>query len=238
MKEKICFILNGKQVFMDECLVEDEIPVFFTCIDEDNKYYIALCADMDELRYCVVQVSVVQLHNMLRGKISMREIFIIQRNFWEVIPTDGKTENDMVEYKGIEQINQEDLPDEGARFQLYSLEVRKYADKIGRELIKGFFESFPVRTNDALQGVAEGKEFHVSIRLKDVISARVEVYGEYKRVECTAKWKEPELQAAKYGKEEDWGQISEQSAVAVEYLGEEKILVGAAADTASLLFAA
>ena len=123
MDRNLCFILNGISVYNDFCLIRDDIPIFFTCKDECEKYYVALCVDMDLPRYNVVKVTIIELNNMLQGIISMRKIFTLQHEYWEVTPIDEKIENDKVIIKSMTDMKLEDLPDEGAYFELFSEEL-------------------------------------------------------------------------------------------------------------------
>ena len=133
--KNIDFILNGIPVYNDFCLVHDEIPIFFTCKDNENNFYLALCIDMDLPRYNVVQITIEQLHNMLNGIISMKEIFTIQKTYWEVTSINENVENDIVKFKSINEINEKDLPNDDAYFELYSAELKKYDEKIYSHLV-------------------------------------------------------------------------------------------------------
>lgn len=133
---------------MDMCLVEGEIPIFFTCTDTENNYYVALCTDMYLSGYCVVKTVITQLRDMLYGRVLMRNLFIQQKFFWQVISKDGKAVNDIVTYKPIDQLDPEDLPLENAFFQLYSEELSEYADLINKKVLEGCFDSFPVITKE------------------------------------------------------------------------------------------
>ena len=149
MEKDMCFILNKKPIYNDFCLVRDDIPIFFTCIDDKERYYVAICVDMDLPKYNVVKVTLRQLSDMLQGNISMRDIFKFQHNYWEVLPTDGEIEHDKVMVKKIDEIDDEDLPDENAYFKLYSDSLVTYASKIKAK-------------------VMEGKYSHISVDLKEI----------------------------------------------------------------------
>ena len=139
MKRNLSFILNNMPIYNDCCLVEDDIPIFFTCIDDNNSYYLALCVDMDLPKYNVVAITQVQLHNMLNGILSMREIFIMQNEYWEVTPIDDKIENDIVVIKQMCDINCDELPNEGVYFELFNKDLQEYARKISLKLINKEF---------------------------------------------------------------------------------------------------
>lgn len=144
MEKNLCFILNEKKIYMDMCLIEDEIPIFFSCTDTENNYYVALCTDMDLPSYCVVKTEITQLRNMLYGKIPMRDIFIGQKAYWQVVSTDGNAVNDIVTHKSIDELDSGDLPLENSYFSLFSEELQEYADLIRKKVLEGCFDSFPL----------------------------------------------------------------------------------------------
>lgn len=187
---------------MDMCLVEDEIPIFFSCTDSEGNYYVALCTDMDVPSYCVVKIVLTQLRDMLCGKISMRAIFTEQQFFWHVISRDGKAENDIVSYKPTGELELEDLPLENAFFRLFSEELQEYADLINRKVLEGHFDSFPMITNEALKDINDGKEINAQVKY-NTISVSAAVYKEELQVECVVKVKAAGNHKIEYQKEEN-----------------------------------
>lgn len=202
MEKNLCFILDKKEIYMDMCLLEDEIPIFFSCIDMENNYYVALCTDMDSLCYCVVKTAITQLRDMLYGKISMRDIIIKQKFFWQVVSKDGKVENDIVTYKTMEEYDQEDLPVEQAFFCLYSEELQKYADLIKQKVVEGCFDSFPGLTNEDLKDINDGKEIYAQVGYDTIFSSAV-VYSKAIDMECVIKTNSTMSSKIEYGKEEN-----------------------------------
>lgn len=202
MGKNLCFILNEKKIYMDMCLIEDEIPIFFSCTDTEDNYYIALCTDMDSPVYCVVEVAIAQLRDMLYGKIPMRNIFTGQKYYWEVISIDGKAENDIVEYKPVNEFPSEDLPLEDSCFCLFSEELQIYADSINKKILEGCFDSFPMLTNEALRDVNDGNEIHALVEFGGIF-ASVEAYSKAISLEYTASVKTVGNFEIKYDKEEN-----------------------------------
>lgn len=96
MDKNLCFIIQGTHLYKDMCLVKDDIPIFFTCINKKNEYYLVLCVDEDLLKYNIIKVNIHQSNNMLQGAITMRDMFILQDRYWEVVPHDSCVKNDMV----------------------------------------------------------------------------------------------------------------------------------------------
>lgn len=151
MEKNLCFVLDGKNVYMEKCLIEDEIPIFFICVNDESEYYLVLCTDIDTTEYIVVSVSESQLHSMLFGSLTMREIFMEQDFYWDVISEDGTIECDIVQKKSIGEIAEEDLPNEGAYFTLFCEDLREYADKIREDIQRKWFDSSPEFTYDILK---------------------------------------------------------------------------------------
>ena len=133
MDKNLCFIIQGTHLYKDMCLVKDDIPIFFTCINKKNEYYLVLCVDEDLLKYNIIKVNIHQLNNMLQCAITMRDMFILQDRYWEVVPHDSCVKNDMVLEKTIGEINLEELPDEGAYFELHNNDLKTYAEIINKK---------------------------------------------------------------------------------------------------------
>lgn len=233
MAKNICFILNETELYMDMCLVEDEIPIFFSCTDAEDHYYVALCTDMDLLSYCVVKTGLTQLRDMLYGNISMRDIFTEQKFFWQVISKDGKAENDIVTYKPIDEFEPEDLPLENAFFRLFSDELQKYADSISKKVLGGHFDSFPMNTKEALKDLNDGKEIYAQVKC-NMISVSAEVYRKEIKVECVVKVKVTRSFNIEYNKEENCILTKEKRTD----MADEKIVVEKPMEKKNLLLAA
>lgn len=237
MEKNLCFILNEKKVYMDQCLLEDEIPIFFSCTDDDNNYYIALCTDMELMCYCVVNIAITQLRDMLYGKISMREIFTQQRFFWQVISVDGDAVNDRVVYNSIDHIKSDDLPLENAFFRLFSEELREYANSIEKKVVAGSFESFPMCTNEVLKDINDGKEINAQVECK-MLSAFAETYSKAVKREFVVTVKIAEKVKIEYNREANCILTKEKRSVEGNDITEEKVVVKDLADKNILLLAA
>lgn len=215
------------------CLLEDEIPIFFSCTDIENNYYVALCTDMDLPCYCVVKTVITQLRDMLYGKISMRDFFTKQKFFWQVISKDGKAENDIVTYKPMEEYDQEDLPVENAFFCLYSEELLEYAHLIDIKVVEGCFDSFPMLTNEVWKDINDGKEINAQVKY-DTISFSAAVYSKAIKVECVIKTKITMSCKIEYSKEGNCILTKEKKSG----MADEKVVVENPMDKKNLLLAA
>ncbi|WP_251207532.1 hypothetical protein [Acetatifactor aquisgranensis] len=128
MEKELCFNIEGNKLYLEQALVDyNDIPIFFVCKD-DETYYVVLCSDIEELSYIVVNLSELELYNLLHGKLSMREVFTKQPKYWEIISGE-EIESDTVICKHIEGIDCSVLPQEGAYFEILTDEVSSYVKK-------------------------------------------------------------------------------------------------------------
>lgn len=128
----ISFIVNGNCLYTDIWLLLDEIPIFFVCRDDSERYYVVLCVDMDIPKYNIVETPAMLLHDMLCGNIPMREVFTSQKEYWEVTANTDKIDEDSVVRRQIKDMPADELPDEGATYDLFTERIREYAVKIRR----------------------------------------------------------------------------------------------------------
>lgn len=128
--KNISFIVDGNCLCTDIWLLVDEIPIFFVCRDDSERYYIVLCVDMDIPRYNIVETPAMLLRDMLCGNIPMREVFTSQKEYWEVTANTDKIDEDGVVRKQMKDMPADELPDEGATYDLFTERIREYAGKI------------------------------------------------------------------------------------------------------------
>ncbi len=135
MSKEVFFQIQNKLLYLDFMLEEyDFMPVFYVCKDDDGARYIVLCTDFDNEAYLVSRVTLVDLSNMLSGKLDMRSIFLKQAVFWKVTCRGEKYIDDVVEEHKTEDIPVEYLPADGEYYVLYDEEHKEYAKKIECEL--------------------------------------------------------------------------------------------------------
>lgn len=128
MDKELCFCIEGNKLYLEQVLVDyNDIPIFFVCKD-NVAYYVVLCSDIEELSYIVVNLSDIDLYNLLHGMLSMREVFTKQKNYWEIISGE-KIESDIVICKSMEEIDYSVLPEEGACFEILTDRVSSYVKK-------------------------------------------------------------------------------------------------------------
>ncbi len=237
MENNLCFLLNKKKIYMDMCLIEDEIPIFFSCTDTGGSYYVALCTDMDLPAYCVVETALTQLRDMLCGKIQMRDIFTGQSYCWQVVSTDGNAVNDIVTYMPVNQLDSEDLPLEDSYFCLFNEELKEYVSRINKKIVEGRYDSFPMLTNEAFSDINDGKEINVQVKYKSIpVSAKT--YSAAIKLEYVATIKTTGKFKIKYDKEENCIITKEKKSVEDGDMTAGKFFIDNPADKKILLLAA
>lgn len=129
-----CFFIENEYLYLEQVLVEfQETPIFFICSNSKG-FYVALCKNVENAEYYVVNASHSQICDLLDEKISMRDIFLIQSSFWEIKASDEMTD-DFVEKKEISQIQKSFLPEEKATFKILTKEIEEFS------------KSFKLKTN-------------------------------------------------------------------------------------------
>ena len=109
----------------------NDVPIFFLCKNEEQ-FYIALCTDMEELRYIIEKLSPVDVYELLHGKITMREVFLSHKEYWEVISGE-EISLDIVTKRTLDSIDYSVLPEENARFQILTGEIGAYVENFDNE---------------------------------------------------------------------------------------------------------
>lgn len=125
MANELCFIINNIELRMEQILVEfDDAPIFYLC-KGDGQLYLVLTKNMDVEEYLVVKISEHEVSDMLHGKVSMRQVIIEQKSYWDVKTGDEITDDEVTEHD-IADIPQEVLPYEDACYEVVSDDVKSY----------------------------------------------------------------------------------------------------------------
>lgn len=134
----LCCILNGKNVYLEQILVEyDHIPVFMIGKDEEN-YYLIVCSEIEELHYIIVKTNIKNLYEMLIGSIPMRDLFLSESKYWDLISGED-TQSDIIEERNIEFLDHNYLPVEGACYKIVDDDVRLYASFLLSMIQQGLY---------------------------------------------------------------------------------------------------
>lgn len=125
----ICFIINGIKLYTEKILAEFEIPLLFICKDDSNNRYTALCADSEEERYIVVKSKQSDIIDMIQNTITMKDLFQKGENgmCWSIVSGDS-IENDKVSEVMLDEVNDADLPADGAFYEVYNADIHDYVD--------------------------------------------------------------------------------------------------------------
>lgn len=133
MSNDVFFEIEGKKLYLDKVLVEyDNSAVFFVC-KSGERYYICLNIDIDNDRYIVEEIELLDLVKMLEGKVSMRDTLLKVKYFWEITASDNYM-NDQVERKVINDISMQCLPYEGRTYKIATNEMRQYCKDLNDKL--------------------------------------------------------------------------------------------------------
>lgn len=168
MEKIVCFIIGSKILDLEQVLVEyDRVPILFLCKCE-NKRYLCLCGDMDDLTYYVVRISPKNLFNLLHGKIPMRDAFLLQEKYWEI--RSGETpDQDVVEEKSIMYIDREVLPVENAYYEVLSQDVKEYVKRFDTEfLVKEYTRSVIAETSKIILQLGSARMLSRRIKFIDL----------------------------------------------------------------------
>lgn len=128
MKKIKCFVIKEKEIFLFKTLVDvNGFPIFYICNDECGHFYIALCYDMEELKYIVAPVSRENIYRMLTAEITMRDFVKTATCFYE-IQAGNTTEEDFVEERAIDKIDEGILPVEDAYFEAINDKLKEFVN--------------------------------------------------------------------------------------------------------------
>lgn len=142
MNKELCFNIENENLYLEQILVDYmDIPIFFLCKGE-NQYYVALCTDIDELSYIVAKLSLLDVYNLLHGKIPMRDAILKQNEYWDIVSGDEIC-MDMVTRKSIDTLETAVLPEENACFKVLTTQMQLFVQEFDCEFFaaKYFSES-------------------------------------------------------------------------------------------------
>lgn len=135
MNKKLCFNIENQYLYLEQILVDYMgIPIFFLCKDK-KQYYIALCTNIDKLSYIVTKLSLSDVYNLLHGKIPMRDVFLKQQEYWEIVSGDEVC-MDMVTKKKIDALEQSLLPEADACFKILTKQIKLYVQEVDNEYLQ------------------------------------------------------------------------------------------------------
>lgn len=127
-KEVLCFKIEGKELYLEQILVDfNDVVIFFLCKNE-VQYYIALCADYHESTYIVAKVTIEDIYKLLHSELTMRDFILKQKEYYQVYS--GFTiDRDKIEKHKMEDIDESVLP-ENEYFKVLTERIEGYVRKI------------------------------------------------------------------------------------------------------------
>lgn len=127
-KEVLCFKIEGKELYLEQILVDfNDVAIFFLCKNE-VQYYIALCADYHESTYIVAKVTIEDIYKLLHSELTMRDFILKQKEYYQVYS--GFTiDRDKIEKHKMEDIDESVLP-ENEYFKVLTERIEGYVRKI------------------------------------------------------------------------------------------------------------
>jgi len=131
MEQELCFCIEGRNLYLEQVLVEYmNIPIFFLC-KNNQQHYLALCTDMDDFNYLIIELSTSDLYNLLHGNIPMRDVFLKQKEYWEV-KSNKDISKDIVSKHEIHQLDTSLLPKENAYFQVLTEDLKIFIQNLSK----------------------------------------------------------------------------------------------------------
>ena len=132
MNCKLCFRIEGIELYLEQVLVDYmDVPIFFLCKSEGD-YYLILCTDMDELNYIIVRLSMNDVYGLLHGKELIRNAILKQKEYWNVISGE-EISLDKVGKLSISELDVSLLPKEDVYFEIVSMKLENYVKKFDTE---------------------------------------------------------------------------------------------------------
>ena len=130
MSEIKCFKIDDRELSLEHNLVDHNgTPMFFVCVDQEELYYVVLCTDVDDEKYIIVESSVVEIVKLLHQEITMRDMIVSQREYWDIEVGDDISD-DVCILKNITNIPLKDLPSEDSIFKVVTLDLINFRDKM------------------------------------------------------------------------------------------------------------
>lgn len=134
--KKIEFIVDDNELSLEKNIVTINIPLLFTCIDDNRQKYLVLCFDDENLKYLIAKTTNSDLINMLNSRIDMREPFKKSQQLW-IVESSFDIEDDEVLNVKYNEVSEDILPRAGAYLELKNPSIEEYIRELEREC--GFY---------------------------------------------------------------------------------------------------
>lgn len=114
VSQLLCFIIEGRNIYLDQVYVEQDYPLLYSCRDVKDDKYLALCIDANKGFYLLAFTTDEILNQMVNKEITMREAFRQSEKIYSVVSCNNNIEDDTNIEVNFCDIDDEDLPVEGA----------------------------------------------------------------------------------------------------------------------------
>ena len=129
------FKINKKTLYFDCTLEEyDFIPLLYVCKDTDLNRYLVFTTDVYKESYLIAPVSLIDLNEMLLGRIDIRSMFLVQPKLWIVEEIGINYENDIIKECRTAFCPDNLFPKEGRYYKMCDNAHKKYQKKIEAEI--------------------------------------------------------------------------------------------------------
>ena len=130
MDKEICFRIDSKNLYIDEYLVELNLPIFFICKDDNNLKYAVMCINTKTLTYVLCRVTIQSILKMLKNNLSLYDFFISSDEKWYL--TSGNTiEDDKCEK--FQKLPENLLPQKNTFLDLHNHKIQTYIERLQNE---------------------------------------------------------------------------------------------------------
>ena len=124
---------NIGQLMYEKVLVRFDIPLLFTCLDEDKNRYLTVCYNEETGEYVAARITDAKLLDMLQNIETMYDTFRDTDEIALIRYIPGK--NGYI-WNNVNQecISDEMLPDKGEYFGLRNEKIRNFVAKLSRDV--------------------------------------------------------------------------------------------------------
>ena len=136
MDNDVCFVINSKNLYVDEYLVELNIPIFFICKDDDNNRYAVICENTSELEYLICRISINSLYKMLKNELTLYDFIYESIEKW-ILKSGETIESDKV--YAVSELRMDYYP-KNEYLDLKSTKIVNYIKKIENEILEQSIE--------------------------------------------------------------------------------------------------
>ena len=131
MYEDICFKIGTSSLFVDEYLVDFDIPIFYICKTEFGKKYSVVCVDSHNMEYIISSTTNEDILKMLKSQLLLRDFILKSDEHWHILSGDT-IDDDKI--NRIYDIPDNMLPKSGEYLDLHNKRIDDYSKKIQNEI--------------------------------------------------------------------------------------------------------